>query len=254
MGSTKYTLFVVLLLTISFAGCTSEESSNEPAIFLSVQHSADSGMILESYSNGDKTSTTQAQIDFDFSNTTADLELATFGLTWSGENGDKQRNSESSWSGEFSAKRFTFAEHGWYNITAYVTDVDGGRAETTFSIKIDLRIEWAEANTDQPQTLVFDPEPLNGGGNAQMIEVNSVVENPETTEEVIFGGDSVGITWNIIDEQDDVCQKKSANIENGESGVWDTLHFNTFQVHELSITFDDDQETINVEHIVSIIY
>ena len=57
MGSTKYALFVVLLLTLSLAGCTSEES-NEPAIFLSVQHSADSGMIVESYSNGDSTSTT----------------------------------------------------------------------------------------------------------------------------------------------------------------------------------------------------
>lgn len=251
MGSTKYALFVVLLLTMSLAGCTSEES-NEPAIFLSVQHSADSGMIVESYSNGDSTSTTAATIDFDFSNTTADLELATFGLTWNDGNGDK--NTEWGAGGTAGQIRLEFMEHGWFNITAYATDIDGGRAETTISIKIDLRIEWAEANTDQPQTLVFDPVPANGGGNAQMIEINSVVENPETTEEVIFGGDSVGITWNIIDEQDDVCQKKSANIENGESGVWDTIHFNTFQVHELSITFDDNQENINVEHIVSIIY
>ena len=145
-------------------------------------------------------------------------------------------------------------QHGWYNITAYALDVGGGQAEVTISIKIDLRIEWVEANTDQPQTLVFDPVPANGGASARMIEVNSVVENPETFDEIISGGDSVGITWNIIDEVDDVCQKKSANIENGGSEVWDTIHFNTFQVHELSITFDDNQETINVEHIVSIIY
>jgi len=249
VGSTRYALFVVLLLTLSFAGCTSEESSNEPAIFLSVQHSADSGMIIESYSNGDKTSTTEAQIEFDFSNTTADLELATFGINLNDGTDSLEIDALNN-----SVISFEFLQHGWYNITAYAIDEDGGQAEEMISIKIDLRIEWVEVNTDQPQTLVFDPVPANGGASAQMIEVNSVVENPETFDEIISGGDSVGITWNIIDEVDDVCQKKSTNIENGGSDVWETLHFNTFQVHELSITFDDNQENINVEHIVSIIY
>jgi len=249
VGSTRYALFVVLLLTLSFAGCTSEESSNEPAIFLSVQHSADSGMIIESYSNGDKTSTTDAQIEFDFSNTTADLELATFGINLNDGTDSLEIDALNN-----SVISFEFLQHGWYNITAYAIDEDGGQAEEMISIKIDLRIEWVEVNTDQPQTLVFDPVPANGGASAQMIEVNSVVENPETFDEIISGGDSVGITWNIIDEVDDVCQKKSTNIENGGSDVWETLHFNTFQVHELSITFDDNQENINVEHIVSIIY
>lgn len=248
MGSNKYALFVVLLLTMSLAGCTSEESSDS-TISLSVNHSADSGMIVESYSNGDMTSMSSTIIDFDFSSTTADLELTKFGLNLNDGTDSLEIDAANN-----SVISFEFLQHGWYNITAYAIDEDAGQAEATISIKIDLRIEWVEANTDQPQTLVFDPVPANGGASAQMIEVNSVVENPETFDEIISGGDSVGITWNIMDEVDDVCQKKSANIENGGSGVWDTLHFNTFQVHELSITFDDNQETINVEHIVSIIY
>ena len=248
MGSTRYALFVVLLLTISLAGCTSKES-NESQIYLSVAHTADSGTILESYSNGDITSTTSVIMDFDFSSTTADLELTKFGINLNDGTDSLEIDALNN-----SIISFEFLQHGWYNITAYAIDENEGQAETIISIKIDLRIEWVETNTDQPQTLVFDPEPANGGANAQMIEVNSVVENPETFDEIISGGDSVGITWNIVDEQDDVCQKKSANIENGGSGVWDTLHFNTFQVHELSITFDDNQETINVEHVVSIIY
>lgn len=248
MGSNKYALFVVLLLTMSLAGCTSEESSDS-TISLSVNHSADSGMIVESYSNGDMTSMSSTIIDFDFSSTTADLELTKFGLNLNDGTDSLEIDAANN-----SVISFEFLQHGWYNITAYAIDEDAGQAEATISIKIDLRIEWVEANTDQPQTLVFDPVPANGGASAQMIEVNSVVENPETFDEIISGGDSVGITWNIMDEVDDVCQKKSANIENGGSGVWDTLHFNTFQVHELSITFDDNQETINVEHVVSIIY
>ena len=248
MGSIKYALFVILLLTMSLTGCTSEES-NESVISLSVEHSSDSGIIVESYSNGDKISTTGVIIDFDFSSTTSDLELATFGINLN--DGTESIEIDAS---NNSVISFEFLQHGWYNLTAYAIDEDGGQAEAIISIKIDLRIEWVEANTDQPQTLVFDPVPANGGASAQMIEVNSVVENPETFDEIISGGDSVGITWNIIDEVDDVCQKKSANIENGGSDVWETLHFNTFQVHELSITYDDNQENINVEHIVSIIY
>ena len=248
MSSNKYALFVVLLLTMSLAGCTSEESSDS-TISLSVNHSADSGMIVESYSNGDMTSMSSTIIDFDFSSTTADLELTKFGLNLNDGTDSLEIDAANN-----SVISFEFLQHGWYNITAYAIDEDAGQAEATISIKIDLRIEWVEANTDQPQTLVFDPVPANGGASAQMIEVNSVVENPETFDEIISGGDSVGITWNIMDEVDDVCQKKSANIENGGSGVWDTLHFNTFQVHELSITFDDNQETINIEHVVSIIY
>ena len=248
MGGVRYALFVVLLLTMSLAGCTSEDSS-ESIISLSVEHSADSGIIVESYSNGDKTSTNSPTIEFDFSSTTAELELAKFGIDLNDGTDSLEIDASNN-----SVISFEFLQHGWYNITAYAIDEDGGQAAAIISIKIDLRIEWFETNTDQPQTLVFDPVPANGGASAQMIEVNSVVENPETFDEIISGGDSVGITWNIIDEVEDVCQKKSANIENGGSDVWETLHFNTFQVHELSITFDDNQETINVEHIVSIIY
>ena len=248
MGSTRYALFVVLLLTINLAGCTSEDSS-ESLISLSVEHTADSGIIVDSYSNGDKISTTSPTIDFDFSSTTAELELTKFGINLNDGTDSLEVDASKN-----SVISFEFLQHGWYNLTAYAIDEDGGQATAIISIKIDLRIEWVETNTDQPQTLVFDPVPANGGASAQMIEVNSVVENPETFDEIISGGDSVGITWNIIDEVEDVCQKKSANIENGGSDVWETLHFNTFQVHELSITFDDNQETINVEHIVSIIY
>jgi hypothetical protein len=248
MGGVRYALFVVLLLTMSLAGCTSEDSS-ESIISLSVEHSADSGIIVESYSNGDKTSTNSPTIEFDFSSTTAELELAKFGIDLNDGTDSLEIDASNN-----SVISFEFLQHGWYNITAYAIDEDGGQAAAIISIKIDLRIEWFETNTDQPQTLVFDPVPANGGASAQMIEVNSVVENPETFDEIISGGDSVGITWNIMDEVDDVCQKKSANIENGGSDVWETLHFNTFQVHELSITFDDNQENINVEHIVSIIY
>ena len=44
-----------------------------------------------------------------------------------------------------------------------------------------------------------------------MIEFISVVENPSLIED-FEGGQSVQITWNIVDEQNDICQKKTTEI------------------------------------------
>ena len=102
--------------------------------------------------------------------------------------------------------------------------------------------------------MTFDPKPANGGPNPKMIEVNSLVENPSLIEDIGNGGQSVQITWNIVDEQNDVCQRKTAQIEDGDSEIWYTIHFNTFQVHELMITYEEGQDNININLSIAIIY
>ena len=150
--------------------------------------------------------------------------------------------------------RVEFLEHGLYNVSAYAIDEDDLQQHMTIRIQIDLRIEWFESNTHDPKILTFDPNPTNGGPNPKMIEVNSLVENPSLIEDIGNDGQSVQITWNIVDEQNDVCQKKTTQIKDGDSGHWYTIHFNTFQVHELMITYDEGQDNINVNQSVSIIY
>ena len=87
-----------------------------------------------------------------------------------------------------------------------------------------------------------------------MIEVYSTVENPNLLEDLGGGSEPVQVTWNIIDELDDVCQKKTTQIQDGETEYWNTIHFNTFQVHDLSITVDDSQERVSIDQSVTILY
>jgi hypothetical protein len=110
-----------------------------------------------------------------------------------------------------------------------------------------------EMNTNNPKSLVFDPTPRNGGEHPIMIELESTVENPEQIQD-FGGGQSVQITWNIIDENNDTCQRNSDQVSNGDSVTWTTIHFNTYLVHELLIEYDDGQEDININQSISIIY
>jgi hypothetical protein len=115
-------------------------------------------------------------------------------------------------------------------------------------------IDWTESNTRDPLPLIFDPNPVNGGPNPTMVEIQSTVENPSFLENLDSSSQSVQVTWNIVDELDDVCQQKTAQIDDGESDNWYTLHFNTFLVHELEVAYDDGQDMVDISHLVTILY
>jgi len=248
VGQGKFTWVLFLLLSSSLAGCLSSDSS-ESTISLVVDTETTNGTLIESYSEGEKISTTNVFIDFDFSQTSADNKLITYGIDTMDGRSPVTTNASSN-----SIVSVEFTNHGIYNVSAYAVDENNLQQNMTITIQIDLRIEWVESSTNNPKTLTFDPNPSNGGPNPKMIEVNSNVENPSLIEDIGSGGQSVQITWNIVDEQNDVCQKKTTQIEEGESENWHTLHFNTFQVHELMITYEEGQDNINIIHTITILY
>lgn len=248
MGQKKNAWVMFLLLSSSLTGCLSDDTS-ESTISLVVDNGAYSWTLVESYSDGEKISTTNVSIDFDFSQTSADNKLITYGIDTMDGRSPVTTNADSN-----SVIRVEFYNHGIYNVSAYAIDEDNLQQHITIIIQINLRIEWVESNTHDPKKLTFDPKPANGGPNPKMIEVNSLVENPSLIEDIGNGGQSVQITWNIVDEQNDVCQRKTAQIEDGDSEIWYTIHFNTFQVHELTITYEEGQDNININQSIAIIY
>jgi len=248
VGQRKFAWVLFLFLTSSLAGCLSGGPS-ESTISLVVDTDTDNGTLVESYSNGEKVSTTNVFIDFNFSQTSANNKIITYGIdTMDG------RTPLTIKANSNSTIRVEFSNHGIYNVSAYAIDENNFQKHITITIQIDLTIEWVELDTNDPMTLTFDPNPANGGPNPKMIEVNSLIENPSLIGNIGDGGQSVQITWNIVDEQNDVCQKKTTQIEDGDSDNWYTIHFNTFQVHELTITYDEGQDNINVNHSIAIIY
>lgn len=248
MVQSKNAWVLLLLLSSSLVGCLSDEPS-ESTISLVVNTEKYNGTVVESYSDGERILATNVSVDFDFSQTSADNKLITYGIDAMDGNPPVTINPNSN-----SIITVEFSSHGIYNVSAYAIDEDNFQQHTTIIIQIDLRIDWVESNTHEPKTLTFDPIPANGGPNPKMIKVNSLVENPSLIEDIGSGGQSVQITWEIVDEQNDVCQKKTAQIKDGESDGWNTIHFNTFQVHELMITYNEGQDDIKVNQSITIIY
>ena len=248
MGQVKTILILVLFLCSSLAGCLSEDE-NGSRIDLVVDFEENNGTVVESYYDGELTSTNIVSLDFDFSKTTASNTLTIFGIdTMDGRSAvtvDAKSNS---------VITVEFSEHGIYNLSVYAIDDDGNQNNMSLPIRIELRIEWVESNTNDPKTLIFDPNPVNGGQNPQMIEVDSTVENPSLIDGVGGSGQAVQFTWGIADEVNDVCQSRSGEANDGESDNWYTLHFNTYLIHELRISYDDGQDPISINQSVTILY
>ena len=248
MGQSKCLWVLLLLVFSSLTGCLSEDQS-EASISLTVVADIENTTLVETYSNGELVSITNISIVYDFSQTTADLQLVTFGI----DPMDGRPSTTVDATAE-SQIQLNFENHGIYNIIAYAIDSNGGEQRTNLTLRIDLMIDWTESNTRDPLPLIFDPNPVNGGPNPTMVEIQSTVENPSFLENLDSSSQSVQVTWNIVDELDDVCQQKTAQIDDGESDNWYTLHFNTFLVHELEVAYDDGQDMVDISHLVTILY
>lgn len=247
MGQFRICFAVFILIPISLAGCLSEDEERS-GLDLQVNYNSSNGIIVQSYSDGELVSSEFVTITFDFSGTNSEEELSVFGIEINNKTEPYEINAN-----DESVITIEFSEHGIYELDIYAIDRKGHRESQVLNVQIELRIDWTEMNTDNPKPLMFDPTPANGGEHPIMIDIESTIENPDPIQE-LGNGQSVQVTWNIVDEYDDTCQRNSDQVENGDSATWSTIHFNTYLVHELIVNYDDGQDNINVMHSISIIY
>tara|TARA_B100000676_G_scaffold29470_1_gene27537 strand:+ start:405 stop:1151 length:747 start_codon:yes stop_codon:yes gene_type:complete len=247
MAGMRSILVLALLCGTVLPGCISFGDASVD-LDLQANHSILNGTVVESYVDGQLTSLDSVTIVVDFSETKSEIPLKRFGIEFEGgrEAIEIDAKSESSISVEFST-------HGLYNLTAYAIDEDSNRASSTETIRIDLQINWVEEDTNSPEKMPFNPIPDNQGVHPSYIEVISTVENPSILED-FGGGRSVDFTWKITDELDDTCQSYSEQVDDGESVTWNTIHFNTYLLHDLSVEYEEGQDSISVSHSVLIIY
>lgn len=237
----------ILFLSSLVAGCLSD-SVEEQGITLVVNHENTNGTIVESYVDGEHTSTTNVSLNFDFSNTVSNEKLVTFGIEYmdGGNPIEVDPANETTITVEFS-------NHGIYEFNAYAIDELGQYASIGMVIRIELRIDWYESNTYEPKNLVINPIPENDGPYPSSIIIDSTIENPVLIEN-IGGGQDVEVTWQLVDQEDIACQSRSGVIHEGDDLNWKTVHFNTYEIHDLRVSYDDGQDYIDVSHIISIEY
>lgn len=229
------------------SGCLSGEEE-DIGMRLEFSLSTSEDTILHSYVDGDLVSVSDVSVEFDFSNSSSNNDIILFGI-----NTNDSRDSIEVDAKESQTIVVNFSQHGVYEVAVYAIDNDDNYREESVVIKVNYRIDWSEYETNDPQVLPFDPRPPNNGQHATMIEVSSMVENPDLITE--FGtGNSVYITWNIIDENNDTCQRYSEQVANGETITWETIHFNTFLLHELVVDNDESEDAVNLAHSIQITY
>ena len=237
---------ILFLFGIS-SGCMSFTDDTNEFTFV-VNYEKTNGTIIESFVDGELISKTNVTLKFDFSNTISENKIIEFGIEFKDDRAPIIVNPKSD-----NEIIVDFYEHGIYEINAYATDQENNVKNVSITIRIETKIQWLEQNTFDPIPLIVDSIPKNNGKAASSIIIDSNVENPELIENV-GGGREVKITWALIDQQDDSCQSKKGLVQEGEKLNWKTIHFNTFEIHELKIIYEDGQDSIDINQTVLIEY
>jgi hypothetical protein len=240
-------LLAFLFLSGALAGCLSN-SEEVAGISLVVNHEHTNGTVVQSYVDGELVSTNNVVFTFDFSKTDSKYELTTFGIDRM--DGSSPTVVEASLESNVSVE---FGTHGIYSLSAFAIDERNHIENISIVVRIEMRMEWVESSTFEPKPMTIDPIPANGGVSPSSIHINSTIENPELIEDVSSGRE-VEFTWSLVDGTEDACQSRSGLVHEGEFVNWETIHFNTFLVHEWRISYDSGQDYINVNQSVLIEY
>tara|TARA_B000000609_G_scaffold158003_1_gene154058 strand:- start:357 stop:1073 length:717 start_codon:yes stop_codon:yes gene_type:complete len=228
-------------------GCVSDTQPTE-GFELIVDFENTSGTIIHSYVDGDLVSTSNVLLDFDFSNTVSSNQLIEFGIRLV-HNGDTTSvNPDLT-----SQISIEFTHHGIYEIIAYAIGENGHEESKSIIVRIENEINWLESNTYNPKPITINPIPNPLGIFPASIIIDSTIENPVLIEN-IGGGREVEVTWSLFDQQEDACQTKNDIIYEGEEVNWNTIHFNTYELHDLTISYDEGQDYINIDHTILIQY
>ena len=238
---------VCILLSFSLVGCVSDTQPTE-GFELIVDFENTSGTIVHSYVDGDLVSTSNVLLDFDFSNTVSSNQLIEFGIRLV-HNGDTTSvNPDLT-----SQISIEFTHHGIYEIMAYAIGENGHEESKSIIVRIENEINWLESNTYNPKPITINPIPNPLGIFPASIIIDSTIENPVLIEN-IGGGREVEVTWSLFDQQEDACQTKNDIIYEGDEVNWNTIHFNTYELHDLTISYDEGQDYINIDHTILIQY
>ena len=161
--------FVLFFMLPLMTGCIAEQEVVD-TLELVVESDVENGTLVQVFNDGEKVSESTVVIEFDFSKSTSANELLTFGIDPSDGSVPITVDARNE-----SRIEIEFFNHGVYNITVFAIDDSCVEKNSYVSVRIELRIEWTESNTNEPQVLTFDPQPMNDGPSPTMIEVYSTI-------------------------------------------------------------------------------
>ena len=245
-GQAGVVLLSTLLMFSMLAGCFGDNDSDQKELIdLVVHYDATNGTIQQSFIGGSQISFTGVTFSFDFARTTSDYGLKTFTL----DPGDG-RSIISIDASESASIDVEYQIHGMYTVILAATDINDNTVNMTVVLRVEHSIEWSEANSADPDTMEINTTPGNEDSNPKQVIVESVVENPETPL-----GSPVSVTWELTDPNSASKGTKTAQIQDGENALWSiNLNFPISGMHDLTLSIDQGQDRVNINHVVDIVY
>ena len=250
---TAITLTATLLLSSMLAGCLEGNLENDFIYVDEPVYQSTNATIVEVWDDGELVETTYPVLTFDFSNLSGPSPFVFY--TVRGTHVDETVDATLTTIVEVEFKR-----HGFHtlDVIADYEDTPEERGEDSrhlneVVVRIEKRIEWRESGTNEPLPMVLDTRHEVGEHPASVLIIDSTVANPALIAN-IGGGQEVEVSWQLIDNTQEACQSQPGTVQDGETASWNTVHFNTDEVHELRVTYEEGQDAIDVEHVLSIEY
>ena len=197
------------------------------------------------YDQAELISSSTPTVDVDFSQTTSDVGIVTYGILTD----DGRSFSIDATEGQNIS--IEFQHHGMYTITVYAIDSQEVQLQEVKTVIVEQIITWSELDTGSPESLFFETTPGNDGPSPSYFILNSTVSNPSPLLEI--DGRDVDVEWAVINE-DGQCLGHREIIENGDSFTWNTLHFTPVEMHEVDLTIHEGQDSVDVEHRIELRY
>ena len=238
-------LFSGMVCLLFLSGCLGSVFNEDIDTTLSVEASENRITIETVYDQGERVSSSIGTIEFDFSGSTSDVSILTFGLI------TDDGRSISVDASEETIIALEFEHHGMYDIELYAVDSEGNNLTSSKTIIVEQIVRWTEEGTGNPQSLFFDAKPGNDGTPPSYLILNSTVSNPSPIIEL--NGRDVDVEWAVINV-DGQCMGNREIVENGGSVTWNTLHFAPVDMHEIDMTIHEGQDDLNIEHVVALRY
>ena len=245
---------IMTLLSASLAGCFGGDDADSGEysgpIDLIVYYDTTSGMIEESYNNGQTGPKTGVELSFDFADTTSSSGSISKIILDPDDGSDPVEGDAS----DDAVISYTWMTHGVFSVTLTAEDDDGNSRDIMVKVRIDMHIVWTESNTGSA-TMTFDatPDCEDGDPLPDRITLSSTVENPNNGW--FGGGGNSEVTWALTNPSDEEIANDGGTVGDGQSQTWD---YTTRDLVEgdwsLSVEVGENSDNVNVNNDVTIAY
>ena len=247
------TLTTALMLSSMLVGCLGGNLENDIVYPDDVMYESTNATIVEVWEDGAVVETTYPVLSFDFNESFAPAPFLSY--TVRGTHVDETVDAS-----QTTVVDVEFKHHGFHTLEliANYEDTpdergDDSRHLNEIVVRIEKRIEWRESSTNEPIPMTLDSRHEVGDHPPSVLVLASTVHNPALIAN-LGGGQEVEVLWELIDDTQEACQFQPGTVKDGESASWNTVHFNTDEVHDLRVTYEEGQDAIDVSHTVDIEY